>query len=512
MIPIHRVLCNSCHLVLILASGSPAADMDLSGDALPPGAVARLGTTRLRQAGVLHAVAFTPDGKTLASLAGEGSYRKWDPVTGRMIPEKPGEKLLPVRDLLHTAMGLRAVSPDGRMVATGDRDGVIHFTDADTLKELSTLKYPGEFEFGEIKYLAYASDGKTLISLSAFTTSPNRSECHQRDLATGKVLRHWKVACAPAAVSPDGKTLAFGVKDSQMGLWDLATGNELRRFDLPSREGVTASEAARCAAFSPDCKLLAVGDLTNRVHVWDVVTGKELHCSQPSRNWIISLAFSPDGKTLAVANWHRILLLEAISGKDLLPLVGGHDNQVNRVAFTPDGKTVATQTENAIVLWDPLTGREWKRLSDDRHLVGFTPDGNLLLGVKGSIVQREVLTNKTTRTFKAYERELPDDIGGLSAVFSRDGKTMATGSYERTIRLWNLETGKEVWRAKRTDKGIRFPADIGGHWPLGFTRDGKAVVSIAHDAVLRFWDAATGKELRSFRIDSREAALSPDGR
>ena len=50
-----------------------------------------------------------------------------------MIPEKPGEKLLPVRDLLHTAMGLRAVSPDGRMVATGDRDGVIHFTDADTL-------------------------------------------------------------------------------------------------------------------------------------------------------------------------------------------------------------------------------------------------------------------------------------------------------------------------------------------------------------------------------------------
>ena len=483
----------------------PVAGVDRYGDPLPAGAVARLGTVRLGHSGVIHAVAFAPDGKTLASHATDGT-RYWDTRTGQRILNPSAENRTRIGDLLDSAMGRKAVSPDGKIEATGGDDGVITFSGG----QPRTLKYPSNFEYGRFRFLGYASGGKHLVSFVDFGRSPNVGECLLWDLATGKVLQRWESACAPVAISPNGKLLAIGAKGYGIQLRDLATNRLLRQFDVAKPSGVSESEVARCATFSPDGKLLAVADNTNRVYVWEAETGKELYRSPPFRNWVSYLAFSPDGTTLAVGNWHRILLWEATTGKDLLTL-GGHANQVGRVTFAPDGKTVATQSEDAMILWDPQTGRERQRWSD-KKIIAFSPGGDMLLRVKGSIVQWQPAMDKTLRTFKVYEREIAEDIAEISVVFSRDGKAMVSGSSDRTIRLWNFETGKELWKAKRKNKDRRFPADIGGHWPLGFTHDGKAVVSMADDAVLRFWDVTTGKEVRWFRIDSREAALSPDGR
>src|SRR5262249_38044195 len=298
-------------------------------------------------------------------------------------------------------------------------------------------------------------------------------------------------------------------KGYRLRLLDLASGKELRQFELsksPGR-GFSHTEMARCAAFSADGKLLAVGELSKRVHVWEPSTGREIYFAPAFRNSIECLAFSPNGKTLAVGAWQRVLVGEASTGKDLLRR-GGHANQVSHVAFSPDGKTVATQSSDALIIWDLLTGQERQKWTDKR-LIGFSPEGDFLLREKGSIVQWQPATGKTIRTFKVYQREVADDIGKITSVFSRDGKTMVTDSRDRTIRLWNQQTGEKVWEARRTNKGVRFPADIGGHWPIGFTHDGKAVVSSADDAVIRFWDAETGKELRWFRTDSSEAVLSP---
>jgi WD40 repeat protein len=399
-----------------------------------------------------------------------------------------------------------AYSRDGTVLASWGRDRKILITDASTNKERRTLDHPDY-----VKYAAYPADGKTLVSFAAMKFQNGPGECRVWDLATGEVLHRWEDVRDPTLLSPDGKTLVTGAKGGQLRIWDTATRKELHHFDLPRDKVRIDYEAARCAAFSPDGKLLAAGDMTNRVHVWDLSTGKELHCSPPFDNWVTCLAFSPDGKTLAVGAWHRILLWEATTGRDRLPL-GGHANQVNRVRFSPDGKAIATWSEEALILWDSLTGRERQRWTDRGWLLDFTPAGALLTGHQGAIVEWDIASGKTLHTFQVFEHDHPDDVTGFEVNFAPDGKAMVSGANDRTIRLWSMDTGKELWRAKRTSKGVRFPADIGRHMPLGFTHDGKAVVTFADDCLARFWDAATGKELRWFPVESPHGRLSPDGR
>jgi WD40 repeat protein len=538
MSAIRRVMLVSGLLVPALGGGVSAAEKGLSGDALPPGAVARLGTARLRDSSVLQAIAYSPDGKTL--IAASKAIRMWDAADGRLTRELRKDPHYPYRslavspdgrtlafpgwlntvnvldvasgDVVHSLSGHKhysecaAFSTDGKVLATGGRDGTIRIWDLATGKELRTLDNPGT-----TTYLTYPPGGKTLVSTS--WNERGKGECLLWDLEKGNVLRRWEDVGKPTVLSPDGKILVTGTADYQLRLWDVDTGKELAQFELPREKHagrITPAEGARCATFSPDGKLLAAGDHTNRVHVWEVGTRKELYSSPPFKNWVTCLAFSPDSKKLAVGNWLRILLWEATTGKDLLPL-GGHANQVGHVAFAPDGKTVMTQAEGALILWDPRTGRERQRWSD-KTFVAFAPGGDTLLKEQDTLVQWQPATGKTLRTFQAYERPYPAYSSEVRVVFSRDGKTMVSGAQDRTIRLWDFETGKELWRAKRTNKDRRFPADIGSHWPLGFTHDDKAVISIGHDTVIRFWDVKTGKELRWFRTDADEVALSPDGR
>ena len=537
MIPLHRAVWATWLLASMFGSGSLAAERDPYGDSLPSGAVARLGTTRLRDSSVLQAIAYSPDGNTL--VAASASIRIWDAADGRLVRElvkdsTPYRSLAVAPDgktvafpessrvnLLHTTTGklvhsfagheqyseCTAYSPDGKVLASGGRDGTIRFWDMVTGKELRTLDNPGE-----TTYLAYTPDGKSLISTS--WSGRGNVECQSWELETGKVVRRWEDIGKPGVLSPDGKILATGTADFQLCLWDMDTGKELKRFELPRENSYSIpAEAARCAAFSPDGTLVAAGDMTDRVHVWEVSTGKELHCSPPLGNPVTCLAFSPDGKTLAVGAWQQILLWEATSGKDQHPF-GAHADEVgNVVAFSPDGKTIATQSGNSLILWDPLTGRERQKWAD-KTLVAFSPNGDMLLREEGSIVQWKPATGKVIRHFEVYGREFaePEALARITVVFSRDRKAMVSGSLDRTIRMWDFATGELLWQARREDKDRQFPADIGGHWPLGFTHDGKAVVTLSDDAVVRFWDAATGKELRWFRIDAREAALSPDGR
>jgi WD40 repeat protein len=521
-----------CWVSAFAARGAPPdaradtpARVDRYGDPLPPGAIARLGTIRLRDPAVLHALVFSPDGKSLASAA--GSVRVWETATGRELRHLPAPvsnypiaslacsrdgKLLAYAGVdetvrvvevatgkeVHQFGGLTdlsggvAFSPDGTRLAFGGRDTLIRVRELFTGKEL----HAWDGQSSGTESLAYTPDGKALVAYG-------RGKCRVVDAATGKEIRHWNDACEPFAFSPDGKTVALGGVDSGIHVREVATGKEAPRLDGPQLPGTRESRAAHCAAFSPDGRFLAVGELTDTVRLWEVATGREVYRSRPLRHGIECLAFSPDGKTLAVGAWQRILLWQAATGKELIPSVG-QSPVIARLTFDPRGRYLATvagdENEDDVLLWEPTSGKDVRRLAQtDPRGLAFSPVGRTL-AVSGRDGVRfwDPETGASTQDWKGPER------GVFGVAFSPDGRIVASVGADGNLYQRDARTGKELSRQHVGNP--HFTA-------LSFCPQGSSLVVVDRtDSTVRFQELATGRELRRFTAWAERGRVSPDSR
>ncbi len=224
----------------------------------------------------VYAVAFGPDGRTLASGSWDETIKIWDLATGELIRTLSGHS-----NWVYSV----AISSDGKTLASGSYDKTIKLWNLSTGEEIRTLKGHS----GWVGSVAFSPDGQTLASGSLDNT------IKIWDVATGQLIRtltgHFNsVECV--AFSPDGKTLASGSKDSTIKLWNLATGQLIRTLTGHSDWVVSV-------AFSPDGQYLISGSLDNTIKIWNITTGKENHTLKSDSNSIFSVAISPDGKTLA---------------------------------------------------------------------------------------------------------------------------------------------------------------------------------------------------------------------
>jgi WD40 repeat protein len=349
------------------------------------------------------------------------------------------------------------------------------------------------------------------------------------------------------AFSPDGRLLATGSIDSTARLWGPATGQHLRTLDgaNASEDGPRAAlrdtlrflkgetgpgfESVNAVAFSPDGRLLATGDAYSRALLWDPVTGQLLRALKGHTNSVAGVVFSPGGDHLATASGATVRLWDPASGKHLLT-IEGHTGNVNGVAFSPGGRLLATASSDSTVrLWDPASGQHQRTLwlwgpdtlqhpwlatgerldqleaSREEQLRASSPQWarDRLLRSPAADAAR---APRDQTILQALGRKKPASVAVRTVAFSPDGRLLATGCSDSTVRLWDPASGQPLHVLEGHTNSVN---------SVAFRPGGRLLATGSADSTVRLWDGASGQHLQTLEGQTGHVngvAFSPDGR
>jgi len=553
----------------------PAPRTDALGDPLPPGAIVRMGTTRFRFAatsiayspdgkmlaaggadnqirlfeattgreirrfaghqprtfspqrdlkgafdvlvgsvgkGNVTTIAFSPDGKTLASGGWDETIRLWNVATGKQLRRLDGH-----------ADGMVATvtfSPDGRFLASrGGNDGTVRLWDLASGRQLwvfDKIQRINPWRFNRDTALLFSPESKMLVV-------GDRQKILFLEIPSGKEIKRWEAhqVCTSLAISADGKLLASGGVDGKdkhsLRIWDVAAGKEIVRCSLPKDEPPIS------LAFSPDGKNLAAVVEEDDMHIFDVTNGKPKH--RLKHYWASRVAYAPDCLTLVSVHGPAIRLWDSANGKERFVEIEGHQAAVSSVAVSPDGKILASGGEN-VRLWHAHTGKAIRRILSNGATVAFSPDAGTLASVgRDKLIHLwEVATGKEVSQLKGQGHQV------RAVAFSPNGKMLASGDVQSTIRIWDLATSKEIhqmdMKSGTEHLALSFSPDgrtlaCAGAWndssflPGGLIKIQGVEMTAKQGNLVLLWDTTTGQEIRRFaglKDKIKSVAFSPDAR
>jgi eukaryotic-like serine/threonine-protein kinase len=504
--------------------------------------------------GAVYHVAFSPDGKILASSSKDETINLWDIKTKSLVGTLRGH----TDEVNHIRF-----SKDGTMLVSGSDDRTVRVWDVASRKTIATLTGNEERVFA----VAISPDGKTVVSGACDHTIRVFDLPTQ---TTHKVIREHTDLIQDLNFSPDGKTLASVSDDFRLILWD--TDSFTKRFSQ-----VDENSRLFCTTFSHSGDLVITSGATTPIRIWDAHTGSQ-------RTELLggtvgnSVTFSPDDRLLGVAHVDGIAQVINLRTREQVSLFH-HAQEVADVAFSKDGSVVATACFDGIVRlwslpqsepnvraftldwesqtlamcsadgemslrdWDATSSRESFRTGwDHGHLMSMrlSPGGRKLVRASGDEVEFFDLSTRKLALHDDFSRNdaciafssdgkflaeggeggirllapsdgrpteiLVEGIHVISLIFSADAQTLLAGCADGTVKVWEMATRSQIGNIHAHTEGVKL---------LALTADGKAFVTGGWDAQIRLWDIRTHAliwEIESHAEGIDSFAVSPDGR
>ena len=425
--------------------------------------------------GWVYSVSFSSDGQTMAGGTGRGTIRLWDVESGQQ------KTIFKDHEGVVTSVSF---SPDGQTLASASRDKTVRLWDVESGQQKAAL----QGHTRTVSSVSFSPDGQTLTSASEFDETVRLWDVESGLL---EASLEYTGAFTSVSFSPNGTTLA-SVNRKEVWLWDAVSG-QLKAVLQGHAESVNS------LSFSPDGTTLAGGGERN-VWLWDVVSGRVKTTFKGEGDGILPLSFSPDGTTLAGGGENKVWLWDVVGGQVKTTLPGPTD-WVTSLSFSPDGTTLAGGGKNKVWLWDVVSGQVKTSFESARGVVfslSFSPDGTTLAG--GGEMGAGDGTNKvwlwdvvSGRVKASLEHTKPF----YSMSFSPDGMTIATagGSWsistasgaggsstgDKTVGLWDVVSGQK----KATLIG--HTSDVNS---VSFSPEGTTLASGSDDGTILLWDMA----------------------
>jgi WD40 repeat protein len=509
----------------------------------------------------VHAVAFSPDGSTFVTSGNEGTIRRWDTATRRLLGTMTG----------HTGeVWDMAFAPNGCWMVSGSHDGTARVWDART----GALRRTFQVEKERVWSVAVTPDnqgvilgtdqGARCLALTgnqtrwtfpaggiALCTSGNGhltvragwdGRIYVIETATGRMIQEIpSVDPRPIhglRLSHDAHTLAIGVGEDQKSggivVLDIASEKVLHRLQTPLRP-------VNSLAFTPDDRRLVATDWHNDLHVFDLASGNE---EQVRRDAGRPVTLSPDGRHALTGNWTGTVRLWRLQSAS--PVILDHGADVRCAAFSPDGRMIASGGRDKILrVWNAVSGQSiWATMPTKRGVdsLAFSPDGSQLAcgtgdgtvrifaaqsghplitcpsngaevdglafspdGTRLALVSR----NQVARIVDVRTGEIKTTLAPVTGIpvtvaFARDGRTVAVGG-SKAVSLYDASTGKERSRLFVSKRWVR---------AIAYSPDGKTLATADEEGAARLWNAADGRSMRTIDDYNELYAVSflPDGR
>jgi len=449
------------------------------------------GSYQFRGGGVFE-VAFSPDGKILAAGQGDGAVHLWDPASGQLIRTIKGSK---------TSIHSVAISPDGKFLAsTATFEGIVRVWSVESGELVKELKVAGIPIMLNVNFSPdgnlLAVSGAILISIQAKTAE---SSVTLWDTTSWQEARQIKAqdggVVGGVAFSPDGKTLTFSAGKGGLSFWEIATGAQVRALEGPAGRVYSV-------AFSPDGQTLVSGS-TDGLSLWDTVSGAALKSTSAYGEGLTDIALSSNGISLVTASKNGEVVLWDASTRQRTRAFNSAEQTPKCVAVSPNGRLISSGFEDgSIRIWDAESGAEIRTLNghtSDVVDIAFSPDNTLLASASD---------DKTIILWSVADGQKQHTLSGknegkiVNISFSSDGTQLLSSSSEGEIKLWDVFAGNAIYVL------AEFPFDNRSV----FSPDGKVFAS-ADLIAIKIWNAANGQQIHEWSTERAEMlAFSPDGR